>query len=323
MEKNKGDLFARYLWLYGEIAGKGPVTFETINNDWMHFSLNPSGEPLPHKTFENHRKSIENMFDIAIECNRSNNTYYIPEGSELIFTRATVDMLNGALLFTRVRGNEAMRKHIRPEQSGGESALLITIASALEDGSGLSLRYRHNYDPQRETLYHVTPVGLKQFRLRWYLIADLGDGHPYSFSLDRIVKLEKGARVEPSPIDIDLLYKDAYGIIREDATPPEKIVLKVESEQANYFFSRPLHRSQRVVERTPDHVVLSLFVCPTYDFIMELLSHGPKVEVLEPQSLRNRLAATIRRMAQLYSHPSPQGLTRSIGIVETSRKVSR
>ena len=77
MEKSnrKSVVFARYLWLYGEIISKGPVSYETINNDWIHSRLNESGKPLPHKTFENHRSAIEDMFNIVIECDRTNNTY--------------------------------------------------------------------------------------------------------------------------------------------------------------------------------------------------------------------------------------------------------
>ena len=299
--KRKSVVFARYLWLYGEIVSKGPITFETINDDWTRSSLNDSGAPMPHKTFENHRKAIEDMFNISIECNRTNNTYYIEPYSQPDFSKATMDMLNGALLFNRVQANPQMSKYIRLEESCEDSAMLFTVTDALAESRGLKLIYWHNFDPTRRTRYQVKPIAVKQFRRRWYLIAELENGTTYSFALDRMEEIEKGDKVTPSQIDVDDLFTDAYGIIREAATPVENITLKVEREQANYFISRPLHASQRIIEQTDKSVTFCLRLCPTYDFIMELLSHGAKIEVLAPQSLRDQISAKIEEMSNLYT----------------------
>lgn len=299
--KRKSVVFARYLWLYGEIVSKGPITFETINDDWTRSMLNETGAPMPHKTFENHRKAIEDMFNISIECNRTNNTYYIEPYSQPDFSKATMDMLNGALLFNRVQANPQMSKYIRLEESCEDSAMLFTVTDALAESRGLKLIYWHNFDPTRETIYQVKPIAIKQFRRRWYLIAELEKGTTYSFALDRIVDIEKGDKVISSQIDVDDLFIDAYGIIREAATTVEDITLKVEREQANYFISRPLHDSQRIIEQNNNTVTFSLRLCPTYDFMMELLSHGAKIEVLAPQSLREQISARIKEMSNLYT----------------------
>ena len=299
--KRKSVVFARYLWLYGEIVSKGPITFETINDDWTRSSLNDSGTPMPHKTFENHRKAIEDMFNISIECNRTNNTYYIEPYSQPDFSKATMDMLNGTLLFNRVQANPQLSKYIRLEENCEDSAMLFTVTDALAESRGLKLIYWHNFDPTRETIYQVKPIAIKQFRRRWYLIAELEKGTTYSFALDRIVDIEKGDKVISSQIDVDDLFIDAYGIIREAATPVEDITLKVEREQANYFISRPLHASQRIIEQNNNTVTFSLRLCPTYDFMMELLSHGAKIEVLAPQSLREQISARIKEMSNLYT----------------------
>ena len=39
---------------------------------------------------------------------------------------------------------------------------------------------------------------------------------------------------------------------------------------------------------------------PTYDFIQELLLHGPDVEVIHPESLRQIMKRRIQEMAELY-----------------------
>lgn len=295
---NQGYRFARLLWLYGEIVSKGPISYRQISDDWQRSTLNRDGEPLMHKTFENHRKDIEDMFGIIIDCDRATNTYYVDGHPD--FAKATMDMLNGALLFNRVQSNPQMSKYIRPEQSGEDSSMLFTAIDAIAEGKELKLRYRHNYDPERDTPYRVKPIAVKQFRNRWYIIAEQDNGTTYSFPLDRVLYLLKGEKTEPSKVDVDELFADSFGIIREDKTPVERVVLKVEREQANYFISRPLHQSQTIVERTDKFVTFSLQVSPTYDFIMEILSHGPKVEVLAPKSLRNVIFDKIKEQYNMY-----------------------
>ena len=294
----QGYRFARLLWLYGEIVTKGPITYRQISDDWQRSALNYEGDEYKPKTFENHRKDVEDIFGIIIDCDRTTNTYYIT--GQLDFSKATMDMLNGALLFNKVQSNPQMSRYIRPEQSMENSSMLFTVTDAIAEGRELKLRYHHNYDHKRETAYRVKPIALKQFRNRWYIIAELEDGTTYSFPLDRVQYMMKGEKTTPSELDVDELFVDSFGIIREAATPVEKIILKVEREQANYFISRPLHSSQTIIERTDDFVTFSLRVFPTYDFIMEILSHGPKVEVLAPQSLRDVIFERVKKLYNMY-----------------------
>ena len=67
------DLFNRYIWLVNTIYSSGKITLEDINQKWVQNALS-EGNPIPKRTFHNHRKAIEDMFDINIECN--NNAEY-------------------------------------------------------------------------------------------------------------------------------------------------------------------------------------------------------------------------------------------------------
>lgn len=181
--------------------------------------------------------------------------------------------------------------------------MVFAALEAIEERRALKIRYKHNYDTSRETEYIIHPIAVKQFRRRRYLIAELEDRTTYSFPFDRILTLAKGEVIELSDTDIDVLFSDAYGIIREPGVPVEKIILKGEREQANHFLSRPLHHSQCVLENNGGYIILRLILSPTYDFIMEVHSHGPKVEVLAPESLRSKIAAIINEMSKIYLTP--------------------
>lgn len=298
---NQGYRFARLLWLYGEIASKGPISFKQIDEDWKRSSLNRSGDTFSHRTFENHRKDVEDMFNVIIQCDRATNLYSLSPGSVPDFGRSTMEMLNVALLFNRAQTNPQLTRFVRPEESLEDSSLLFMASDAITEGRKLRLRYRHNYDPAREEAYTVKPIAVKQFRRRWYIVAELPDGSTYSFPLDRILLMKKGEKTTPSAFDVDALFADSFGIILEKETRPEQITIKVEREQANYFLAQPLHNSQKVIRETADSVTFTLKLCPTYDFIMELLSHGPKVEVLAPQSLRNQIKQKITQLSKIYS----------------------
>ena len=66
-KSNTAVLFNRYVWLIDTIYRAGRITFEEINERWLHSSLNDTEEDLPLKTFHNHKNAIQQMFDINIE----------------------------------------------------------------------------------------------------------------------------------------------------------------------------------------------------------------------------------------------------------------
>ena len=74
-------LFDRYIWLIDTIYRAGKITFEEINKRWLRTEMS-NGEEIPLRTFHNHRKAIETMFDINIECNKRSGYYYYIENAD-------------------------------------------------------------------------------------------------------------------------------------------------------------------------------------------------------------------------------------------------
>lgn len=72
-------LFRRYIWLLDQVS-LGGMTYEKISDKWEKSPLNDRpGEPLPPRTFHNHIKAIEEMFDIRIRCQRQGGYTYTIE----------------------------------------------------------------------------------------------------------------------------------------------------------------------------------------------------------------------------------------------------
>ena len=61
----------RYAWLIDVIRRHEYITLTDISELWERSALNETGDPLPERTFHKHRKSIEEIFGIEINFNKS------------------------------------------------------------------------------------------------------------------------------------------------------------------------------------------------------------------------------------------------------------
>ena len=57
---------------------------------------------------------------------------------------------------------------------------------------------------------------------------------------------------------------------------------------------------KEILFKNEQNCFLSLFIHPTYDFIMEILSLGNQVKVLEPESLRKTLKIILQETLNNY-----------------------
>ena len=150
----------------------------------------------------------------------------------------------------------------------------------------------HKFWDEAPTARTVSPLLLKEFKGRWYLLAhDPARQGLRCFGLDRIRALESTAHSFEPPADFepDTYYAHSFGIIRPDHEPPAEIILALEPTQGQYLKSFPLHSSQRVLVDTDEELLLQLTVYNTHDLLMEILSLGDQVQVLAPASLRAQL----------------------------------
>lgn len=75
--------FGRYIWLVDLIRCHPYITFNEISERWETCGLG-DGKPLPWKTFMNHKKAVQTIFDILISCDASRGYgYYIEDAESL------------------------------------------------------------------------------------------------------------------------------------------------------------------------------------------------------------------------------------------------
>lgn len=96
-------------------------------------------------------------------------------------------------------------------------------------------------------------------------------------------------------------FEDVIGVTVKEEKKAEPIKLWVDGEQYNYIKTKPLHGSQRVIERREDNSrVIQIEVQENYELYQKLLSFGEKVVVLEPERIRKKLQERIWIMGGRY-----------------------
>ena len=285
------DLFKRYIWLVDTIYQAHGITFEEINEKWLRNSMS-EGLDIPLKTFHNHRKAIEEIFDINIICDkRSGYKYYIENADDMEKGGIRTWLLNTFAVNNLINESHHLKRRILFEQIPSGQKYLTPLIEAMRDGKTVVMRYK-SFWRQDEYSVEVEPFLVKVFRQRWYLLAR----NPRKdvlriYALDRIRELRQTEKPFALPKDFspeDYFY-NSFGIISPDNCPPEVVKLKVYGTQKEYFRTLPLHHSQEEIENTDEYTVFRYYLSPTYDFIQEILSHGYNVEVLAPKHVRDEV----------------------------------
>jgi predicted DNA-binding transcriptional regulator YafY len=180
---------------------------------------------------------------------------------------------------------------------------LYGIIHALKNAIELQFMYQKFWDAS-PSLRKFQPFALKDFNNRWYVIGkDLKDNRIKTFSLDRISLLQfTDIRYKvPADFNIQRFFEFSFGIINPDDLVPEEIILSFDAHQGKYIKTLPIHHSQKVLIDTENELQISLFLSPTYDFKMEVLSYGNRVKVLSPQTFVEEIKAELNETLQFYS----------------------
>lgn len=256
------NLIARYIWEVNALAkARHGLSLEELNEQWRDCYLYDDKD-IVRKTWWEHRNQIGLQFGIDIEYDKPNKRYFIKSRNEINRPAIQEWMLNSFAVGNMLLQGKDLRGRILCEHIPSGYEYLTEIITA------------------RSSAHE---------ELRTY-------------ALDRIQDLHISNQKFKMPKDFDAeeMYEDAYGIVIGKKEKVERIEINVYNNQAKYFRSLPLHSSQREIETSDCCSVFEYYLKPTYDFIQELLSHGPDVEVIHPNSLRQLMKQRIEEMTELY-----------------------
>lgn len=147
----------------------------------------------------------------------------------------------------------------------------------------------------------IYPYYLKEYNDRWYLIAQAKGYDSYAhYALDRIDDFEEVALPYKEPeIELEGYFDDVIGVTVPKCES-EDIVLRVSKPRFEYIRTKPLHLSQRIMEENDDFAIITINVKVNKELESVILSFGDNMEVLAPESFRNRIASVALAMNQKY-----------------------
>ena len=286
--------YYRYIWLLNLLLDSGPLAFDDICVIW---EMNPMCKgPLAPRTFHEHRKGIKEMFGVDIECDRSKgNVYYVKNPEVLEEMKLEKWLLRKYSIPQDFVTFNSMKDRILLEEIPLGQAFLDDIIEALKSNVELRIeyqRYEYGQNAHRQTI-HMQPYAMKVYNRRWYLLGYLKEQDALRIiSLDRILSLQvlKTFFELPPNFNARKYFADVVGIFVNEDLPVTKVKIRAYGVQAEYLRSTPLHRSQSEVRsKHGEFAEFSYRICVTPELTSQLLAMGDKVEVLEPETLREEM----------------------------------
>ena len=294
------SLIRKYVWLIDTIYRAKKISFKEINERWRRDVDMSRGEDMSVRTFKRWLNNIGDIFGLYVENERCGDYRYYIENIEDITEGGLQSWLfNTFAVSNALTGCMGIKDRIQLEYVPSGELYLQPIIDAMKENRVLNITYK-SYWKDKEKKYDVQPLCLKLFRQRWYVIVHGNDGEEdtriWICALDRILSLQKTEMTFTMPKEWEAeTYFDGFiGLIRDEDYDKEMVKLKVDAGQANYI------RDLKIHECNSEYSIFTYCLRPTFDFQQELLWNADKVEVLEPQWLRDEMADTIQKMLNLY-----------------------
>ncbi len=187
-----------------------------------------------------------------------------------------------------------------PESKGHD--LLPLLLDSIRNNEEIEFDYVPFVDSrQRHYTYH--PYLLKENKNRWYLVGnDMENNKVRTLGLDRMSNIRSTGNtfMPEKSFNPDLFFRYSFGIGTYSGIP-EEIILKLDEVQSQYIISNPLHPSQEITLVKPGSYQVKLFVIPSDELKMQILSYGSKVEVIKPEWLRKEIQTTLTKAIEGYS----------------------
>jgi predicted DNA-binding transcriptional regulator YafY len=297
---SKRESITRYSLIIKKLR-RNPATFNEISeyllleSELQEYNFNVS-----KRTFKRDIEDISALYNIDIVYDFSRKVYYVnfdeqSDINERMFE--AFDTFSALNISDRLSDSIHFEKR-RPQGTENLHGLLHAIKNKVQ----ISFTYQ-KFWKDKITVRIVEPYALKEFKNRWYLMAnDLKDKRVKSFALDRLSKLEiTHKKIQlPHNFNVNEHFKFSFGIISPNGDVPQEVILSFKPFQGKYIKTLPLHESQVIITDNEQELRIKLNLHITHDFFMEVLSFGEHVKVIQPEKLILDLQNTCRNTLNLY-----------------------
>lgn len=292
---------SRHNLIINKLRRQKHATFKDIC-EYLECESDIRGEDLTisKRTFTRDIAEISEIYGIYIKFDFSAGNYFIEDDlSDTIANR----LLEAFDIFNALRIKERQENNLfldNRQRSGTEH--LFSLLNAINNRQQITFEY-HSFYQNKKFTKTAKPLGIKEFKYRWYLFAQsIHSAEVKSYGLDRISNLEISHLNFQTPTDFNLNehLHYSFGIMSPNADKPSEVILSFEPLQGKYIKSLPLHQTQQILAENETELRISLSIYLTHDLIMELLSYGSTLKVIQPQQLIDTLKATYENALRKY-----------------------
>lgn len=293
------DLLNRYIWIVDTIRRYGRISRRELNELWARTPYAEGELEIPRRTFFNYRQAIEDLFAIRIGCDTATYEYFLDTPDRPYLTDW---LLNASVTSSILKNSQDIADKIMLEDVPSSREHLASVMEAIRESKAVRFNYHPYTRSTPSTGVVVEPYFLRLYRQIWYMTGRcVAEDKVKTYSLDRIRDLSILPDHFNSPSDADpkTYFRHSYGIV-VDQSAPRRVILKADVRQAKYFRALPLHPSQSEMV-TDKYSIFTMDLQLTPDFVSQLLSYGPSVEVLAPQELRKMVVNSLRKTLAAYN----------------------
>jgi predicted DNA-binding transcriptional regulator YafY len=259
---------------------------------------------LTERSFERDLKTIRELFFIDVEYNRFKNGYYIN-------TESFSDFSEWVQVFELVNNYQVLNETLIQLTSNCQfidfdrstlklnPEFLKLILKAIINKQYIQFEYT-NYQTNAVKSVVLQSVLLKEFQNRWYVCGCEDNGVFKSYGIDRITNLVLiNEFFSPTIKNPKELFDQIIGLTLEEYSL-EQVILSFHPLQGKYIKSQPLHSSQQILIEDEIEIRIAIRVIPNYELEEQILKHGERVKVIEPQWLREEIKSRLQKAIHYY-----------------------
>lgn len=183
-------------------------------------------------------------------------------------------------------------------------AYLEPLYKAITEKKTIQITYQ-SFKAKKASTFLFYPYLLKEYRNRWFVLGIRQNHHLIqTLALDRIqifdIGYEPFKTYEGDKALIDY-FQDVIGVTVSLHLPPQEVVLFVNTKNAPYVLTKPLHHSQKLLEKKSEGIIISLNVQINYELEREILGFGEMMHVIAPESLKYNIKKRIKASLKTYA----------------------
>jgi predicted DNA-binding transcriptional regulator YafY len=264
--------------------------------------------PISARTLERYFEKIRADFGIEITYDTKRRGYYINEEKSVKVDSffKFLEIVQVADIFSRsLKDSNKMLEYVSFDDSKNFKGIdnLKDLLLAIKDNREITFQHENFWRNSKKT-YTITPLILKEYLNRWYVICALNNNNEIrTFGIDRIsnIEIKKRSYIRREDYDERLgKFKHTVGLTYAEGEP-EKVSLLVDKLHVKYMRSLPLHQSQIIHKKNKENKhQVDFYLYPNYEFKTQILKIGAEVEVLSPKYLRDEIFEILKETLSNY-----------------------